>query len=325
MKTPALPSARATAGPAVSFLTVAESAEGQRLDNFLHARLKGAPKSLVYRIIRSGEVRVNSKRAKAESRLCAGDKVRVPPLRLADKGEAPVPSSDLLAHLKAAVLFQDAHLLVLNKPAGLPVHAGTGMRLGVIEALRAMYPEYPALELVHRLDKGTSGCLLLAIDGRTRRTLTEAFRERDVEKRYELLVAGHWPKRLKQVDRALLREPERSGERRVSVTPEGKAALTRFQVLKQYARGAWLAAEPETGRTHQIRVHATASGHPLLGDDKYGTPASAALSRELGVRRLCLHAASLRFRHPVSGEILRVEAPHEASFTQVLERLAKAG
>src|SRR5690606_8555284 len=176
--------------PAVRVLEVGEAADGQRLDNFLHARLKGAPKSLVYRIIRSGEVRVNGKRAKAESRLAAGDAVRVPPLRLADSDPSPLPSSELANRLKDAVLYRDTYLMVLNKPAGLAVHAGTGMRLGLVEALRAMFPEYPGLELVHRLDKGTSGCVLLALDGRARRALSDAFRSREVEKCYELIVAG---------------------------------------------------------------------------------------------------------------------------------------
>ena len=311
--------------PAVRVLEVGEAADGQRLDNFLHARLKGAPKSLVYRIIRSGEVRVNGKRAKAESRLAAGDAVRVPPLRLADSDPSPLPSSELANRLKDAVLYRDTHLMVLNKPAGLAVHAGTGMRLGLVEALRALFPEYPGLELVHRLDKGTSGCVLLALDGRARRALSDAFRSREVEKRYELIVAGRWPARLKVVDSALQRQPERAGERRVEVDPEGKSALTRFQILKQYRRATLLQALPETGRTHQIRVHAAASGYPLLGDDKYGTPASTALDRDLAVRRLCLHAAALQFRHPVSGKQLCIEAPQDAAFTAVLERLAKEG
>lgn len=325
MPTPQATNAATEARPAVRVLEVGEAADGQRLDNFLHARLKGAPKSLVYRIIRSGEVRVNGKRARAESRLAAGDAVRVPPLRLADSDPSPLPSAELGKRLKDAVLYQDAHLMVLNKPAGLAVHSGTGMRLGLVEALRALFPEYPGLELVHRLDKGTSGCVLLALDGRTRRELSDAFRSREVGKRYELLVAGRWPERLKFVDSALQRQPERAGERRVEVDPEGKSALTRFRILKQFRRATWLEALPETGRTHQIRVHAAASGYPLLGDDKYGTPASAALDRDLGVRRLCLHAASLQFRHPVSGKELRVEAPHDAVFTALLERLATAG
>src|SRR5690606_29791337 len=178
---------------------------------------------------------------------------------------------------------------------------------------------------VHRLDKGTSGCVLLALDGRARRALSDAFRSREVEKRYELIVAGRWPARLKVVDSALQRQPERAGERRVEVDPEGKSALTRFQILKQYRRATLLQALPETGRTHQIRVHAAASGYPLLGDDKYGTPASTALDRDLAVRRLCLHAAALQFRHPVSGKQLCIEAPQDAAFTAVLERLAKEG
>lgn len=310
---------------AVQQLTVGEPHQDQRLDNFLMGRLKGVPKTLVYRIIRKGEVRVNGKRAKPEHKLEAGDVVRVPPLRLAEQGAPAVPGAQLQDRLRAAILFEDEHLLVLNKPAGLPVHAGTGMKMGVIEALRAMYPEVKGLELVHRLDKGTSGCLLLAKTGKARKALMEAFRQREVNKIYHLIAAGQWPERLTRVELALQRQDERSGERRVEADPEGKAARTDFRVLKRLGGVATLVeARPSTGRTHQIRVHATEQGHPLLGDDKYFTPQSERLGKERGVHRLCLHAAGVEFLHPQSGARLRFDAPYDDAFTRALEQLAAA-
>jgi 23S rRNA pseudouridine955/2504/2580 synthase len=316
----------ATAGlHAVQQLTVGEPHQDQRLDNFLMGRLKGVPKTLVYRIIRKGEVRVNGKRARPEHKLEAGDVVRVPPLRLAEQGAPAVPGNQLQERLRAAILFEDEHLLVLNKPAGLPVHAGTGMKLGVIEALRAMYPEVKGLELVHRLDKGTSGCLLLAKTGKARKALMEAFRQREVNKVYHLIVAGQWPDKLTRVELALQRQDERSGERRVEADPDGKAARTDFRVLKRLGGIATLVeARPSTGRTHQIRVHATEQGHPLLGDDKYFTTQSERLGKERGVHRLCLHAAGVEFLHPQSGERLRFDAPYDEAFTRALQQLAAA-
>lgn len=310
---------------AVQQLTVGEPHQDQRLDNFLMGRLKGVPRTLVYRIIRKGEVRVNGKRAKPEQKLEAGDVVRVPPLRLAEQGAPALPGNQLQERLRAAILFEDEHLLVLNKPAGLPVHAGTGMKLGVIEALRAMYPEVKGLELVHRLDKGTSGCLLLAKTGRARKALMEAFRQREVNKCYHLIVAGLWPEKLTRVELALQRQDERSGERRVEADPDGKAARTDFRVLKRLGGVATLVeARPSTGRTHQIRVHATEQGHPLLGDDKYFTAQSQRLGKERGVHRLCLHAAGVDFLHPQSAERLRFDAPYDEAFTRALEQLAAA-
>lgn len=310
----------------VQQLSVGEASHEQRLDNFLTGRLKGAPKTLIYRIIRKGEVRVNGKRAKAETRLQEGDVVRVPPLRLAGQGAAATPGQQLQERLRAAILLEDEHLLVLNKPSGLPVHAGTGMKLGVIEALRAMYPELPGLELVHRLDKGTSGCLLLAKTGKARKALTEDFRLQQVHKVYHLLVAGAWPEQLTRVELALQRQEERGGERRVEVDADGKSASTAFRVLRRFGKLATLVeARPSTGRTHQIRVHAAAKGFPLLGDDKYGSEQGAALAQRCGIRRLCLHAAGLSFRHPLSGQQLHCSAPPDDAFSRALEALAAAG
>jgi 23S rRNA pseudouridine955/2504/2580 synthase len=310
----------------VQILEVAEHHQDQRLDNYLLGRLKGTPKSLIYRIIRKGEVRVNGKRAKADYRVNAQDKVRVPPLQL-QSADAPVkPSVQLEALLRAAALYEDDDLMVLNKPSGLPVHAGTGVKIGLIEALKALHPEVPGLELVHRLDRGTSGCLLIAKTGAARRALMNAFREHQVRKVYQALVCGRWPDKVRLVDSPLARQPERGGERFVEVDPEGKEARTEFRVLERLGRFTLVEARPLTGRTHQIRVHAAEVGCPLVGDDKYNQDETALALLPKGWRnRLCLHAAAVEFAHPRDGRRLRFEAPLEDSFRTLLERLRSAG
>ncbi|MDR2212554.1 MAG: RluA family pseudouridine synthase [Pseudomonadales bacterium] len=305
----------------VQILQVAEHHQDQRLDNYLLGRLKGTPKSLIYRIIRKGEVRVNGKRCKADYRVGAGDQVRVPPLQLQEAGAPPQPGEQLAALLRNCVLYEDADLLVLNKPAGLPVHGGTGVKLGLIEALKALRPEAPGLELVHRLDKGTSGCLLLAKTGAARRALMNAFREQRVRKVYQALVRGRWPEQIKEVDSPLSRQPERGGERFVAADPQGKAARTEFRVLERLGAFTLMEARPLTGRTHQIRVHAAEIGCPLVGDGKYGQDAADPPK----VKRLCLHAAALEFEHPRDGRRLRFSAPLEDSFQSLLTSLRAKG
>lgn len=318
-------SARQADKSAVQLLEVSEHQQQQRLDNFLVARLKGVPKTLIYRIIRKGEVRVNGKRAKPDQKLETGDKVRVPPLRLPSAKELQQPGAQLQALLKHAVLFEDDAVLVLNKPAGLSVHGGTGVKLGLIEALRAMYPELPGLELVHRLDKGTSGCILLAKTGRARKGLTEAFREHQVLKVYHAIVAGEWPKQVKIVDVSLQRQAERGGERRVEIDEDGKEARTDFRIVQRFGMATLVEAKPLTGRTHQIRVHAAWAGCPLAGDDKYNNKHSNAAFAKLGIKRLCLHAAEVRFPHPVTGKTVQIKADYDAGFSQALKSLAQAG
>jgi 23S rRNA pseudouridine955/2504/2580 synthase len=310
---------------AVQMLEVGEHNQEQRLDNFLVTRLKGVPKTLIYRIIRKGEVRVNGKRAKPEQKLGAGDKVRIPPLRLPTAKEQQKPGAQLQGLLRQAVLFEDDEVLVLNKPSGLPVHGGTGVKLGLIEALRVMYPDLPGLELVHRLDKGTSGCILLAKTGRARRSLTAAFRSHAILKIYHALVAGTWPKQVKTVDASLQRQAERGGERRVEIDEDGKDARTDFRIVKSFAGATLVEARPLTGRTHQIRVHAALVGCPLIGDDKYADKKSNATFAKRGIKRLCLHAAEVRFPHPVSGKVIQVKADYDAAFNQALAVLAQAG
>jgi len=309
---------------AVQILDVGEHHQNQRLDNFLVTRLKGVPRTLIYRIIRKGEIRVNGKRAKPEYKLGAGDKVRIPPLRLPTARAQQQPGVQLQDLLRQSVLFEDEELFVLNKPSGLPVHGGTGVKLGLIEALRAMYPNLPGLELVHRLDKGTSGCILLAKTGRARRGLTDAFRAHDVMKIYHALVAGAWPKSVKVVDASLQRQAERGGQRRVEIDEEGKDARTDFRILKSFNSATLVEARPLTGRTHQIRVHAALIGCPLLGDDKYSDPKRNAAFAKRGIKRLCLHAHEVRFPHPVSGKVVQVTADYDAAFNAALKILARA-
>jgi 23S rRNA pseudouridine955/2504/2580 synthase len=310
---------------AVQMMEVSEHQEGQRLDNFLLNRLKGVPKTLIYRIIRKGEVRINGKRAKPDNKLQIKDVVRVPPLRLPTQEDKGRPGEQLEKRLLGSLLFEDDELMVLNKLAGLPVHGGTGVKLGLIEALRALRPELPALELVHRLDKGTSGCIVLAKSGKARKGLTSAFREREVEKVYHALVAGKWPKQISRVDASLNRQAARGGERKVEISEDGKEARTDFRILKQFANATLVEARPLTGRTHQIRVHAAMVGCPLIGDEKYNSTDSNALFSRMGIKRLCLHSAEVAFPHPQTGKIQNIKADYDEAFKRALEVLAAKG
>ncbi|MBB3046549.1 23S rRNA pseudouridine955/2504/2580 synthase [Litorivivens lipolytica] len=294
---------------AVQLVTVDEGADGQRIDNYLLKVLKGVPKSRIYRILRKGEVRVNKSRVKPEYKLEVGDVVRIPPVRVSDPGEkASAFVSDSLADtLQKAILFEDDRLLIIDKPSGLAVHGGSGVSLGLIEALRKMRPEAKFLELVHRLDRDTSGCVMLAKKRSTLKTLHGLLRGDGVDKRYLALVEGRWSHRKEQVKLPLEKNVLRSGERMVKTTPEGKYALTRYQVVQRFAGATLVEAKPVTGRTHQIRVHCQAAGHPIIGDDKYGKDEVNQRFRERGVQRLFLHAHSLRFE--LEGEWIEVRAP----------------
>ena len=268
-----------------------DDAEGQRLDNFLIRELKGVPKSRVYRLLRRGEVRVNGGRAGPDYRLKKGDRVRLPPHE-ARPAAITAPSPKLIDWLEQSILFEDDALIVIDKPGGIAVHGGSGIVSGVIEALRAR-PGSARLELAHRLDRDTSGCLVLA---KNRAALAEwhgAFREGRVQKTYDVLVHGRWPRRLKLVDLKLARYATKSGERRVRSAIDGQAARSDFEVTNVGRHGTWLRCHPHTGRTHQIRVHCSASGHAVVGDSKYASDDELALAKTLGIRRLCLHATSL--------------------------------
>ncbi len=306
----------------VQLLEVAPEYAGQRIDNFLRTQLKGVPKTLIYRILRKGEVRVNKGRIKPEYKLQAGDVVRVPPLRLAERDE-PVPlAQGLLERLEAAIVFEDKALIVVNKPTGIAVHGGSGLNYGVIEAFRQLRPECKDLELVHRLDRDTSGLLMIAKKRSMLRHLHDALRgERIVDKRYHALVRGNWPAAKKQIAVPLLKNNLRSGERVVEVNPEGKEALTEFKVLRRFGDFATLVeARPITGRTHQIRVHAKHAGHSIAGDPKYGDEDFSREIRELGGKRLFLHSAFLRVPMP-DGSVLELEAPVDDIWLRTVERL----
>ncbi len=307
----------------VQMLEVSPELAGQRIDNFLRTQLKGVPKTLIYRILRKGEVRVNKGRIKPEYKLQAGDMVRVPPLRLAERDE-PVPlAQGLLERLEAAIVYEDKALIVLNKPAGIAVHGGSGLSFGVIEALRQLRPDAKELELVHRLDRDTSGLLMIAKKRSMLRHLHQALRGDGVDKRYMALVRGRWETGTKQVSAPLLKNTLRSGERMVEVTEEGKVALTLFRVLRRFGDFATLVeARPITGRTHQIRVHARHAGHAIAGDSKYGDEEFSGLIRELGGKRLFLHAHALRVPLPEGGE-LSLEAPVDEVWSRTLERLGE--
>lgn len=328
--TPAIVDGRETG---VQWLTIGETAAGQRVDNFLLNQLRGVPRSLVYRILRSGEVRVNKGRVKPTQRLAPGDLVRIPPLRLTPPAAPPIVSASLGARLEAGVLFEDRRLLVLDKPAGVAVHGGSGINLGVIEALRVLRPQ-AELELVHRLDRDTSGCLLISKRGSALRHLHAQFRDGDIDKRYLVLLVGRLPRNLVEVTAPLRKNQLQGGERMVQVDPDaGKPARTRFRVL-QRLRLPGSRQRPEstpeftlaevalyTGRTHQIRVHAAHLGLPVAGDDKYGDAEANAALRQIGLKRLFLHASSLAVQPAPEQAPLRVAAPLPAALTAILNRL----
>lgn len=305
----------------VRYVEIDGRSEGQRLDNFLLKELKGAPKSLIYRILRKGEVRVNKKRAKPLQKLCIGDSIRIPPVRLDESATPGAPSAGLQKHLLGAIVYEDDQLLVINKPSGLAVHGGSGLSVGLIESLRCMEIGNGYLELVHRLDRETSGCLMLAKKRSTLVALHEMLRNGRVKKIYRTLVEGRWPKNIRTVDAPLQKNTLASGERMVRVNAEGKNSVTHFQIIEDMKSASLLEVDLDTGRTHQIRVHAQLSGHPVLGDEKYGSKESQQYSKSIALKRLFLHAARLEFKHPVTNKIIRVESPLPDDLQKTLERL----
>jgi len=314
-----------TENPTVQLIPITEEEAGQRIDNFLRTFLKGVPKSMIYRILRKGEVRVNKKRIKPEYKLLAGDEVRVPPVRVAEREEAPVSAKlDKVAALEHCILYEDDHLLILNKPSGTAVHGGSGLSFGVIEGLRALRPDARFLELVHRLDRDTSGVLLVAKKRSALRSLHEQLRLKTMQKDYLALVRGEWQSHCKVVQAPLLKNILQSGERIVRVNSEGKPSETRFKIEEKYAFATLVKCSPITGRTHQIRVHTLHAGHPIAFDDRYGDREFDAQLAGTGINRLFLHAAALRFEHPGTGETIRIEAPLEPKLRNALTRLRNA-
>ena len=300
---------------------VDEDNAGQRLDNYLMAQIRDLPRSIVYRIIRKGEVRVNKGRARPDTRLRSGDEVRIPPVVRKEKPALAIPGSRVQSVMERAVVFENEQMLVVNKPSGIAVHGGSGVDFGLIEVLRAARPESRFLELVHRLDRDTSGLIMVAKKRSALRFLQDELRQKRIRKRYHALVSGEWHSDVARISEPLLRFELKSGERRVRVDPSGKESLTLFRCLKQYAGYSLLEASPVTGRTHQIRVHSAWAGHPIAGDDKYMDDVSLRAFRSLGGGRLMLHARSLEFTAPATGEPLLFEAPYDEAFSVVISRL----
>ncbi|MCH7375055.1 23S rRNA pseudouridine(955/2504/2580) synthase RluC [Aeromonas sp. MR19] len=307
----------------VQLLTIEAEHEGQRIDNFLKTQLKGVPKSLIYRILRKGEVRVNKKRIKPEYKLCPGDEVRVPPVRVAEKNELPSANLGSIQRLESQILFEDDAMIVLNKPSGMAVHGGSGLSFGVIEGLRALRPDARFLELVHRLDRDTSGVLLVAKKRSALRSLHEQLRVKTMRKQYLALVRGQWQPHVKVVNAPLRKNDLQSGERVVRVSSDGKPSETRFRIARQFAEATLVECSPITGRTHQIRVHTQHAGHPIACDDKYGEAAFDEKMRSQGLKRLFLHAWKLSFTHPVDGREMQVEAPLAPELDNFLNKLAR--
>lgn len=307
--------------PAARIIEVDPESEGQRLDNFLLRHLKGVPKTHIYRIIRSGEVRINKGRVQADSRVHMGDSVRVPPLRMSEKppaDESPAPAREF------PILFEDDDLIAIDKPAGVAVHGGSGVSFGVIEQLRQSRPQAPLLELVHRLDRETSGILLIAKKRSALRQLQDQFRERETGKTYLALVKGVWPRNKKVIDSPLVKYLLPNGERRVQVAtandPQAMRSISLVKVLNAVQPPTGWSAEVDThfsllavtiktGRTHQIRVHLSSQGGAIVGDDKYGDFELNKLAARFGLKRMFLHAWQLRFTHPRSGEVIQLHAP----------------
>ena len=309
----------------VRYVEAAEGDVGQRLDNFLLRVFKSVPKSHVYRVLRKGEVRVNGKRAKPETRIALGDRVRIPPIRVETETRESKPSNSLQAFISTTIIHEDRDLLIINKPSGVAVHGGSGLAFGVIEALRAARPELTDLELVHRLDRDTSGVLVLAKRRAALREMHAALREREMTKRYIALVCGRWSLGRKTLDLPLLTNQKQGGERMVRVHPGGQSTHSVFTPKQHYGRLATLMdIEIGTGRTHQIRVHAAYTGHPVAGDEKYGDKQCNDSLRPLGLRRMFLHAQSLQFMRPGTTEQFTITAPISDELQTVLNKLDEA-
>ena len=305
----------------VQFIDIDEDMAGQRIDNFLRNQLKSIPKSMVYRILRKGEVRVNKKRVKAEYKLEAGDVVRVPPVTIEAKAEeATAPSTKLnkVAELEHCIIHEDDHVLILNKPSGTAVHGGSGLKFGAIEALRALRPQARFLELVHRIDRDTSGILLVAKKRSALRHLQAQFREKTVQKYYFALVMGEWENKWKVVNAPLLKNEVNSI---VRVNSNGKPSETRFKILEKFDQATLIQASPITGRTHQIRVHTQYMGHPIAWDDRYGDRRFDAYTAQFGIDRLFLHAANIRFVHPATEEQMEINAPLDSKLEHALAQM----
>lgn len=307
------------------FIEVDEEHGGQRVDNYLITYLKGVPKTHIYRIIRKGEVRVNKGRVKQTTRLVEGDTIRIPPIRLSESGDGPVDGARY-EFLRGAVLFEDDALLILNKPSGMAVHAGSGIKVGIIEALRALRTDIKYLELVHRLDRETSGCLVLAKKSSALKTLHEDFKNNSLknsrlDKRYLTLVQGAWKHGQRRITKPLNTDARRHGERHVVVDENGSYASSIASPVDTTKEASLLEVKLLTGRTHQVRVHALSEGHPIGGDSKYGDKTFNSQLKKVGLSRLFLHASQLSFCHPLNFEMMTVNAPLPDDLLKVLNCL----
>lgn len=307
----------------VTWITIDAEQAGQRIDNFLRTRCKDLPKSHLYRIIRKGEVRVNKKRVDPDYRLNSGDLIRVPPLHLKETAIPAKPKQSTIQFLEQHVLFENTGLMVINKPSGMAVHGGSGISLGVIETLRAARPQQKLLELVHRLDRETSGCLLIAKKTSVLRSLHEQLRNNAMKKTYLCLVQGPWPEKIKKISASLEKNQLRSGERIVNVSDNGKESLTEFKIIERFAQVTLMEARPHTGRTHQIRVHAAHAGHSIVGDEKYGKNDFNKLMRAYGCHRLFLHASAIQFELPDTNEKMTITAELPDDLKKCLNCLVK--
>ena len=308
----------------VQLVTVDEAYAGQRIDNYLLTLLKGVPKSHIYRILRKGEVRVNKGRIKPTYKLKAGDLVRIPPIRVSDAKTVPDSLPPVLARLKESIIYEDKDLIVINKPAGIAVHGGSGINLGVIESLRVLYPHAKRLELVHRLDRATSGCLLIAKKASVLKALHEQIREDKMQKTYVTLLIGQITEKRVKITEPLRKFVTKSGERMVKVSADGKPSETLFFPKQVFNIATLVDVKLITGRTHQIRVHSLHFDHPVAGDDKYGDETFNAEMKKFGLQRMFLHARSLRFKHPVTGEIMNPIAPLDKQLSSVIKKLTEA-
>lgn len=308
----------------VQILVITEENHLQRIDNFLISKLKGVPKSKIYKILRKGEVRVNKKRIKPVYKLQTNDEVRVPPIRLElkhDETSTIKKQTNKLALIEKSILFEDERLLVINKPSGIAVHGGSGLSFGLIEALRVLRSDGQYLELVHRLDRDTSGCIIVAKKRSALRHLHEQLRQKKMDKTYHALVDQVWPEKRTKVSAKLQKNQIQSGERMVFVDENGKPSETRFSLLKSWHRCSLVEAKPITGRTHQIRVHCQYAGHPIANDVKYGNENFSQYIKELGCKRLFLHAKKISFIHPLTEENMLITAPYDYELNKLMEKL----
>ena len=305
----------------VQFLRILESQQGQRIDNFLIRYLKGVPRSRVYRLIRRGEVRINKKRCKPAQKLQINDEVRIPPFSGATTTQPVKPGSVMEQLLENSVLFENDEMLVINKPAGIAVHGGSNVRLGLIEALRQIKPQWRDLELAHRLDRDTSGCLIISKNNLFLRYIHNKFKVKSVHKEYLALVHGEWPDGLSKIEAPLLKNHLSSKERIVTVRADGRSSLTRFEVIRKLNESTLIKALPVSGRKHQIRAHCKHAGHPIVGDRKYALKAFN--TSFVNIKTLCLHASKIKFLLQGESEFIEVEAPVDKAMANAISELIK--